>query len=129
LTDDERVQLDSMAHRRQFLGAIDAAVPRSLDGNLILDNDGTHKTPLIRHWFGELTNKQLRRGVHRSLAQLKTAIREFIAAHHARATPFVWTKTADEFLANIAGFAQCTLAFQAAPVIFSEPRGQDTSLR
>ena len=93
---------------RQFLDAIDAAVPRHLDVHLIMDNYGTHKTPLIRHWFAkrprfhvhftptygswlnlverwfaELTNKQLRRGAHRSVAQLKAAIREFIDAHHA----------------------------------------------
>ena len=95
---------------RQFLDAVDAAVPRHLDVHLIMDNYGTHKTPLIRNWFAkrprfhvhftptygswlnlverwfaELTNKQLRRGVHRSVAQLKAAIREFIAAHHAKA--------------------------------------------
>ena len=127
---------------RQFLDAIDAAVPAHLDVHLIMDNYGTHKTPLIRHWlakrprvhvhftptygswlnlverwFAELTNKQLRRGVHRSVAQLKAAIREFIAAHHAKATPFVWTKSADEILASIARFAQRTLDFQAAPLI------------
>jgi transposase len=127
---------------RQFLDAIDAAVPRHLDVHLILDNYGTHKTPLIRHWlakrprfhvhftptygswlnlverwFAELTNKQLRRGVHRSVVQLKTAIREFIAAHHAKATPFVWTKSADDILASIARFAQRTLDFHAAPVL------------
>src|SRR5262245_37183226 len=127
---------------RQFLDAIDAAVPRHLDVHLIMDNYGTHKTPLIRNWFAkrprfrvhftptygswlnlverwfaELTNKQLRRGVHRSVAQLKAAIREFIAAHHANAKPFVWTKSADEILASIARFAQRTLDFQAAPLI------------
>jgi len=127
---------------RQFLDAVDAAVPRHLDVHLIMDNYGTHKTPLIRNWlakrprfhvhftptygswlnlverwFAELTNKQLRRGVHRSVAQLKTAIREFIAAHHAKASPFVWTKNADEVLASIARFAQRTLEFQAAPLI------------
>ena len=127
---------------RQFLDAVEAAVPRHLDVHLIMDNYGTHKTPLIRHWFAkrprfhvhftptygswlnlverwfaELTNKQLRRGVHRSVAQLKAAIREFIAAHHAKATPFVWTKSADEILASIARFAQRTLDFQAAPLI------------
>jgi hypothetical protein len=64
-----------------------------------------------------LTNKQLRRGVHRSVAQLKAAIREFIAAHHVKATPFAWTKSADEVLATIARFAQRTLAFQAVPFI------------
>ena len=127
---------------RQFLDAVDAAVPRHLDVHLIMDNYGTHKTPLIRNWFAkrprfhvhftptygswlnlverwfaELTNKQLRRGVHRSVAQLKAAIREFIAAHHAKPKPFVWTKSADEILASIARFAQRTLDFQAAPLI------------
>ena len=125
---------------RQFLDAVDAAVPRHLDVHLIMDNYGTHKTVLIRNWlakrprfhvhftptygswlnlverwFAELTNKQLRRGVHRSVGQLEAAIREFIDAHHARSTPFVWTKTADQILASIARFAQRTLDFQAAP--------------
>jgi hypothetical protein len=53
----------------------------------------------------------------RRVAQLKTAIREFIAAHHAKAIPFSWTKSADEILASIARFAQRTLDFQAAPLI------------
>jgi hypothetical protein len=72
---------------------------------------------LVERWFAELTNKQLRRGVHRSVAQLKAAIRDFIAAHHAKATPFAWTTSADEILASIARFAQRTLDFQAAPLI------------
>jgi hypothetical protein len=65
----------------------------------------------------ELTNKQLRRGVHRSVPQLKAAIREFMAAHHADAKPFVWTKSADEILATMARFAQRTLDLQTAPLI------------
>jgi transposase len=125
---------------RQFLDAVDAAVPTKLEVHLIMDNYGTHKTALIRNWlakrprfhvhvtptygswlnlverwFAELTTKQLRRGVHRSVTQLETAIREFIAAHHARPKPFVWTKTADEILASIARFAQRTLDFHVAP--------------
>jgi transposase len=127
---------------RQFLDAVDAAVPRKLDVHLIMDNYGTHKTALIRNWlakrprfhvhftptygswlnlverwFAELTNKQLRRGAHRSVAQLETAIREFIDAHHANPKPFVWTKTADQILDNIARFAQRTLDLGAAPLI------------
>jgi transposase len=124
---------------RQFLDAVDAAVPKKLDVHLIMDNYGTHKTALIRNWlakrprfhvhftptygswlnlverwFAELTNKQLRRGAHRSVAQLEAAIREFIDAHHANPKPFVWTKTADEILASMGRFAQRTLDFQAA---------------
>ena len=127
---------------RQFLDAIDAAVPPHLDVHLIMDNYGTHKTARIRQWlakrprvhvhftptygswlnlverwFADLTAKQLRRGVHRSVAQLKAAIREYIAAHHAHPKPFVWTKTADQILASIARFAQRTLDLQPSPLL------------
>src|SRR5438477_3559981 len=119
---------------RKFLDAIDAAVPAALAIHLIMDNYGTHKTALIRRWlakrprfhvhftptygswlnlverwFAELTNKQVRRGVHRSVAELETAIRAFIDAHNADPKPFVWTKTADQILASIARFAQRTV--------------------
>lgn len=132
---------------RHFLDTVDAAVPAELDVHLILDNYGTHKTALIRNWlakrprvhvhftptygswlnlverwFAELTNKQLRRGVHRSVRALETAIREFVDAHNADGKPFVWTKSADEILASIARFAQRTLDFQAAPLIMRTMR-------
>jgi hypothetical protein len=132
---------------RRFLDAIEAVVPRHLDVDLIMDNYATHKTPLIRNWFAkrprfhvhftptygswlnlverwfaELTNRQLRRGVHRSVAQLKAAIREFVAAHHAKATPFVWIKSADEILASIARFAQRTVDFRPARLIVRTTR-------
>ncbi|MGH9147017.1 MAG: IS630 family transposase, partial [Vicinamibacterales bacterium] len=127
---------------RQFLDTVDAAVPKKLDVHLIMDNDGTHQTALIQtwlakrprfhvhftptygswlnlveRWFAELTNKQLRRGAHRSVAQLEAAIREFIDAHHVNPQPFVWTKTADQILESIVRFAQRTLDWQAAPLI------------
>ena len=142
-------QVISQFHRRhrsvefrQFLDAVEAQVPRELDVHLILDNYGTHKTPIIgnwlakrprfhvhftptygswlnlgERWFAALTTKQLRRGAHRSVPQLEAAIRAFIDAHHADPKPFVWTKTADEILASIARFAQRTLDAQAAPRI------------
>jgi transposase len=119
---------------RKFLDAIDAAVPAALAIHLIMDNYGTHKTALIRRWMAkrprfhvhftptygswlnlverwcaELTNKHVRRGVHRSVAELETAIRTFIEAHNASPKPFVWTKTADSILASIARFAQRAL--------------------
>ena len=124
---------------REFLDLIDAQVPRDLDVHIIMDNYGTHKTPLIRNWFAkrprfhvhftptygswlspverwfaELTNKQLRRGAYQSVPKLKAAIQEFIDAHQANPKPFVWTKTADQILASIARFAQRTVDVQAA---------------
>lgn len=127
---------------RRFLDAVDAAVPTDVDVHLILDNYGTHKTPiiwtwlakrprfhvhftptygswlnLVERWFAALTTRQLRRGAHRSVAQLETAIQEFIDAHHVDPKPFVWTKTADEILASIARFAQRTADAQAVRLI------------
>ena len=124
---------------RKFLDEIDAQVPPEFDVHLILDNYGTHKTPLIRNWlakrpryhlhftptygswmnlverwFAELTNKQIRRGVHRSIRELETAIREFLDVHNENPKPFVWTKTADQILASIARFAQRTLTVHQA---------------
>src|ERR1700694_5602875 len=98
---------------RKFLDEIEAAVPTDLDVHLIIDNYATHKTPLIRNWFNRrprwhvhltptssswlnqverffalLTDRQLRRGVHRSVAALKAAITDFIEQHNADPTPF-----------------------------------------
>ena len=41
------------AQFREFLDLIDAHVPRRLDVHIIMDNYGTHKTPLIRNWFAK----------------------------------------------------------------------------
>lgn len=133
---------------RKFLDRIDASVPADLDVHIIMDNYGTHKTPLIwkwfakrprfyvhftptygswlnliERWFAELTTKQLRRGVYRSVRALEAAIHEFIAAHNAGGKPFVWTKTADEILASIARFAQRTLNVQQASGHMSRTTG------
>jgi len=116
---------------RSFLETIDAAVPGELEPHLILDNYGTHKTPaikrwLLRHprfhlhftptggswlnlverWFALLTEKQLRRGVHRSIHELEDAIRAFLEHHNRHPKPFRWTKTADEILDSVARFCK-----------------------
>lgn len=115
----------------KFLDTIDANVPARLDVHLILDNYGTHKTPrvrrwLLRHprfhlhftptgaswlnlverWFAMLTQKQIKRGVHRSTRELEAAIREYLAIHNEDPKPFVWTKTADEILKSVARFCK-----------------------
>ena len=130
------------AQFREFLDLIEAQVPRGLDVHIIMDNYGTHKTPLIRHWFAKrprfhvhftptyaswlslverwfalLTTKQLRRGVFHSVPQLKAAIQAFIDAHQDNPKPFVWTKTADEILASIARFAERTTNARAAELL------------
>lgn len=124
---------------RKFLDRIEANVPADLDVHVIMDNYGTHKTPMIRAWFAKrprfhvhftptygswlnlverwfaaLTTKQIKRGVHHSVRALEAAIRTFIDAHNTTGKPYVWTKSADDILASIARFAQRTLNLQPA---------------
>jgi hypothetical protein len=64
---------------------------------------------LVERWFAELTEKQIRRGVHRSTLQLENAIRHFIDHHNRNPQPFVWTKSADQILDSVARFCKRTL--------------------
>lgn len=117
----------------QFLRTIDANVPANLDLHLILDNYGTHKTPAVRtwlarhprfhvhftptsaswlnqveRWFALLTEKQIKRGTHRSTLELERAIREYLHVYNDQPQPLIWTKSADEILASIARFCERT---------------------
>ena len=119
---------------RAFLDTIEASVPAGLEIHVILDNVSTHKTPLIHRWlarhpryhlhftptgaswinlverfFALLTEKQVRRGAHRSATELETAILRYLDVHNEDPKPFIWTKTADQILANLARFCQRTL--------------------
>ena len=114
---------------RKFLDEIEAVVPPDLDVHLVIDNYATHKAPTIRNWlnrrprwhvhltptssswlnqverfFALLTERQIRRGIHRSVAALKSAITNFIERHNADPKPFRWTKSADDILASIERF-------------------------
>lgn len=113
----------------KFLRTIEASVPAKLDVHLIMDNYGTHKTPAVRawfarhprfhvhftptsaswlnqveRWFATLTQKQIRRGTHRSTRQLEEAIRQYLDIYNENPKPFIWTKAADDILATIERF-------------------------
>ncbi len=119
------------AEFKKFLAELDKEVPTDLDIHLILDNYATHKTPaikkwllahprfhlhftpagsswlnLVERWFGELTPKKLRRGVHRSVQALERDIRAWVTDWNDNPRPFVWTKTADEILDKAAAYCQ-----------------------
>jgi transposase len=116
---------------KKFLDRLDREVPSELEVHLILDNYATHKTPTIRRWlqrhprfmlhfvpkgaswlnlverwFAEITTKMLRRGVHRSVADLETDIRSWLDNWNENPRPYVWTKTADEILTNLAKYCE-----------------------
>ncbi len=56
-----------------------------------------------------LTERALRRGVHRSVAELERDIRAFIDATNAEPKPFRWAKSADDILASARRFCPRTL--------------------
>jgi transposase len=116
---------------KKFLQKIDKEVPAELDVHLILDSYATHKTPaikrwlaahprfhlhftptgaswlnLVERWFGELTARKLKRGVHRSVKELNTDIQDWTNNWNENPKPYVWTKTADQILDNLASY--CT---------------------
>ncbi|MBD0021252.1 IS630 family transposase [Gordonia pseudamarae] len=110
-----------------FLKTIDREVPDELAVHLILDNYATHKHPnvqrwLNRHkrfhlhftptssswlnqverWFGELTDKNIRRGIFPGVPDLIASIEEFLNSHNDNPKPYVWTATAESILAKVA---------------------------
>jgi transposase len=121
----------------KFLNQIEQSVPDDLDVHIVLDNLSTHKTPAVhrwflRHprfhlhftptysswlnqverWFALLEQKQLKRGSHRSTAELEKAIYEFIEVSNDNPRPFIWTKSADDILRNLERFCGRTLTTQ-----------------
>lgn len=112
-----------------FLRTIDDNVPQELGVHLVMDNSSTHKTPsvkgwlarhprfqvhftptssswlnLVERWFALLSERQIKRGTHRSTVELERAIRQYLATYNKDPKPFIWTKTADDILASIARF-------------------------
>ena len=119
---------------KAFLKRIEANVPNDLDIHIVMDNVATHKTPAIKAWFAKrprwhvhftptsaswinqverffaaLTEKQLRRGVHRSTEELERAIHDYIDIVNENPEPFRWTKSADDILAAVKRFCIATL--------------------
>ena len=118
-------------HRHQeflrFLRRLDDEFPAAMALHLILDNYGTHghervrrwlaKHPrfvlhfiptssswlnLVERWFGEWTQKAVRRGSFHSVADLEQAIEQFMDAWNANPAPFVWTATVEAILKKLA---------------------------
>ena len=117
----------------KFLRTIDQSTPQQLDVHLVMDNYGTHKTLAVRRWmarhprfhvhftptsaswinqverfFATLTQRQIRRGTHRSTIELERAIKGYLKLHNEDPAPFVWTKTADQILESLKRFCMRT---------------------
>ena len=117
-------------HRHQeflkFIKKVERATPKDKEIHIILDNYATHKHPVVLEWiekkkriylhfiptssswlnmverfFGVLTEKQLRRGIFTSVAELEACLDNFIEQHNADPKPFVWTKSVEEILQKV----------------------------
>jgi len=101
-------------------------VPHALEIHIVADNYATHKTPAVQQWlakhprfrvhftptssswlnqverwFGLLTGKLLRRGVHKSVKQLEKDILAWVDNWNEDPRPFIWTKSAEEILESL----------------------------
>ena len=117
-------------HRHQewlkFLRQIDRETPQDKDLHLIVDNYATHKhanvkkwlkkhprfhihfTPtssswlnLVERWFGEITDKRIRRGVFKSEQDLIDAIMSYIQNHNDNPKTYTWTLKAEDILKKV----------------------------
>jgi transposase len=117
-------------HRHQefirFLNVIDARVPAKKTIHVIIDNYAAHKHPEVLGWlarharfvfhftptsaswlnaveglFATMTKRRLKRGIFRSVQELKDAIHRFIADTNANPRPFIWTKDPDNIIAAV----------------------------
>jgi transposase len=126
-------------HRHQeflaFLKHLAKEYPR-VQLHVVADNYATHKHPTVKAWlaknprihmhftptscswlnlvecfFSILTRQAIRRGTYHSVADLTDAIQIYIDGWNQRATPFTWTKPADELLTRIQSGKTKTSAF------------------
>ena len=56
---------------------------------------------MVERFFAEITRNRIRRGVFKSVAELQSAIMEYLENHNADPKPFIWTKSAGEILEKV----------------------------
>jgi transposase len=110
----------------RFIKKVEASVPADLDIHVIVDNSATHKHPNVKAWleknprvvfhflptssswlnlierfFGELTQRQIRRSAVTSVHELIATINGYIEHRNQQPKPFVWTASAEHILEKV----------------------------
>ncbi len=112
----------------KFLQHLEQEVPPELEIHLIVDNYSTHKSAAVKRWlkpkarrrfhfhftptssswlnqverwFGLITERMIRRGTFRSVAEVERAIYQWLATWNEEPQPFAWTATADVILDKV----------------------------
>jgi transposase len=117
-------------HRHQewlkFLRRLDREFPQELELHLVMDNYGTHKEPHVKawlkkhrrfvchfiatssswlnwveRWFGEWSEKAIRRGTFVSVPDLQEAIERFLETWNQKPKPFIWTAKVEDIIKKI----------------------------
>lgn len=111
----------------RFLKKLDRQTDKALAVHVIVDNYATHKHPNVKEWLGkhprfhlhftptsaswvnlverffrDITEQRIRRGVFRSVEELKAAIMEYLEQRNANPKPYHWTATPEAILAKVA---------------------------
>ena len=115
----------------KFLRTIEKEVPEDMEIHLVLDNYSTHKAPKVKRWlakrphwhlhfipthsswlnqverwFARITTDMIRRGVFRSVRQLRQAIKDYIESNNKNPKPFTWVASADLILGKVEGLCK-----------------------
>jgi len=110
----------------KFLRLINKNTPPDKEIHIICDNYATHKHPKVKSWFKyhkrfrvhftptsaswanmverffrDLSERQLKRGVFRSVSELEQAVMDYIEKHNQAPAPFIWTKSAQDILEKV----------------------------
>jgi hypothetical protein len=56
---------------------------------------------MVERFFADITRKRIRLGAFKSVAELESAIMEYLNKHNADPKPFIWTKSAGEILEKV----------------------------
>jgi transposase len=111
----------------KFLKILDKRTDKTLAVHLIVDNYATHKHPNVKDWlakhprfhmhftptsaswvnlverfFRDITEEQIRRGIFRSVDELKAAIMQYLEHRNANPKPYQWTAKPESILAKVA---------------------------
>ena len=125
LSADKCYQKHTNAEFVDFLGLVANAHP-DVELHVVCDNYATHKHANVKAWlaenprvtlhftptscswlnmveifFGIITKQAIRRGSFHSVDALEATISTYIASYNERATPFIWTKTAEYLIGKI----------------------------
>lgn len=110
----------------KFLKIINKQTDKTLAIHLIVDNYATHKHANVKEWlakhprfhmhftptsaswvnlverfFRDITQEQIRRGVFRSVDELKASIQEYLQQRNANPKPYHWTAKPEAILAKV----------------------------